>query len=484
MASYREISREHITDGLNECQREAVDTLEGPLLVLAGAGTGKTTVITRRILNLIRSGVRPEQILALTFTKKAAQEMYERVSALVGRTPQGMTIGTFHSLGFRLLRQEGARLGLMSAPKLIDPLAQGDIAKRILAVVDPEGEFSDTRLLGGISRAKNHGQSPDALLERADSSSAEKFARGYKRYDEELRGLGLLDFDDMIALSIRLLRECELVREECRRRWPFILVDEYQDTSRDQNELVKLLLGPRQNLCAVGDDDQSIYRFRGAEVGNILAFGREFPRSKTVFLETNYRSSGEVVELANALIEGAKRRYPKRLTAAAGRQGVPVRLLHSATEEGERDAVADEIGCLVRAGVPLGDIAILHRARRGLALLAASLRDAHIPTRQSGAEEGKEASAVSLLTLHAAKGLEFTHVFMPGVEEGTLPHFNAVEEGEEAIEEERRLLYVGLTRAKRGLVLSASARRGSHDQCVSRFLDEPVVAERLVEVSS
>ena len=483
MANYRELSRELVVSGLNERQLEAVNTLEGPLLVLAGAGTGKTTVITRRILNLVRSGVRPEQILALTFTKKAAREMYERVSKLLGCEPRGMVISTFHALGFRLLRHEGHRVGLKREAALVSRATQGDIAKRVLQEIDRGGELSDVHLLTAISRAKNHGLTPTALEEQAKSGSSRKLARAYKQYEEALRAESLIDFDDMITLSLRLLREAELVRRECLRRWPFLLVDEYQDTSCDQYELVKLLLGRRQNLCVVGDDDQSIYRFRGAEVGNILAFESDFPNAKVVVLETNYRSTGEIVELANRVIERAKKRYQKRLVSAAGRAGLPVRLLHAKGEQEEESLVVREVKRLSQAGVSFSEMAVLHRVGQGLSAFAERFAREGIPYQRSvDTVPSGNVPGVSMMTLHAAKGLEFPHVFIPAVEEGTIPHFNAVKEGAEAIEEERRLLYVGLTRARRELLLTTTGLRGPHQQRRSRFLKDLRVPRAVLDV--
>src|SRR5262245_18116371 len=201
VADYRSFSRELVVEGLNSRQIEAVDTLEGPLLVLAGAGTGKTTVITRRIVNLLRAGARPQQILGVTFTKKAAREMYERLSLLLGAEPPGMVLSTIHALGFQLLRREGHRVGLRSTPRVAEPGTQGDIAKRVLSEIDREGEFSDVRLLTAVSRAKNYALDPQALDERAPDDSSRKLARAYSRYEDGLRRLGLIDFDDMITLS-------------------------------------------------------------------------------------------------------------------------------------------------------------------------------------------------------------------------------------------------------------------------------------------
>jgi DNA helicase-2/ATP-dependent DNA helicase PcrA len=485
VADYRGLPRERIVEGLNKRQLDAVDTLHGPVLVLAGAGTGKTTVITRRILNLLRSGVRPEQILALTFTRKAAREMYERLSTLLGSEPKGMVLSTFHGFGFRLLRLEGRRVGLNRIPQLVRPDTQGELAKRVLEELDPGREFSVVRLLTVISRAKSHGLTPSALDDQAEDDSSRQLAQAYACYEETLRSGGLVDFDDMIALSVRLLRESEAARLECLRRWPFLLVDEYQDTSRDQYELVKLLLGQSQNICVVGDDDQSIYRFRGAEVANILGFGRDFPRAKVVTLETNYRSTGEVVRLARTIIEGATRRFPKRLVSAIGPVGIPVEFVHVQSAEEEERFVAQAITDLSISGTAFTDIAVLHRVRKGLSAFAECLTRESIPVQYGPSEpdDTTKPRGVRLMTLHAAKGLEFRHVFMPSVEDGTIPHFHSVNEGDDALEEERRLLYVGLTRARQHLVLSASASRRNHRQRPSRFFDE-IDAEMMVDVDA
>lgn len=455
---------DEIFSGLNPEQQEAVLTTKGPVLILAGAGTGKTLVITRRIAYLLLQQIPADSILAVTFTKKAATEMRERVQALLGGHLGSLTICTFHSLGLRMLREHGHRLGLSRKVGIVDTIAQLKLIETILDEIDPEGEFSAVNLLSRISAAKNKGVTPAMYLRRELDESSRRAVLVYARYEAELKKRGALDLDDLILLPLTMLREHTRMRNFYLRRFRYILIDEYQDTNRGQYLFAHQLIGEDRNVCVVGDDDQSIYRFRGAEVGNILRFEHDFAGAKAVTLERNYRSTEPVINLANAVIERAKQRYPKRLVSDVG-AGLPVRWRLLADDEAEGSFLVAEIKRLARTGTPYPDIAILQRVQGELRSIEAHLRKHAIPC-------GRSVRGVTLMTLHAAKGLEFPVVFLPALEDGVLPHFHALQEGSEALEEERRLLYVGITRAKRQLVLTSAASRAAHGREPSRFLRE------------
>jgi superfamily I DNA/RNA helicase len=633
---------------LNAAQHEAVTTTEGPLLVLAGAGTGKTRVITYRIAYLLQRGVPPQSILAVTFTNKSAREMRERVAALLGKagasSAKGLTLSTFHALGARILRGEAGELGLRPSFGIHDGSDQLSLLRGILREIRGAAETADAAgVLAEISRAKNRFQLPEELLDRAQDDREHLVARAYLRYQEQLRSLNCVDFDDLILLPVLLFQSSPEVRDRYRRRFRYILVDEYQDTNGAQYRFTLALTNPERNLCVVGDDDQSIYGFRGAEMEKILGFERDFPGARVVKLEENYRSSGSILALANAVIAANCGRRPKELRSTLG-QGVPVDWVRAASAEAEVDCVLrriqeldlherlahEEIAILLRSVVqarpfeeklrlrripytliggqsyfdrkeirdaiaywsiannPRDDLSLLRvinfprrgfgaqtiekldgfARQRGLPLLealeAAARGEAELPPRAraegaalvaalrrageafergdcvqacralleevgyAGAlheiytdpltlkarwgaveellasverwqkenrgepfaaflgalaldakdERGNEEKrrGVSLMTLHSAKGLEFPVVFLVGLEEDILPHRKAVAEGERAIEEERRLFYVGITRARRRLVLTGALSRvlwgRSSSRLPSRFLTE------------
>jgi DNA helicase-2/ATP-dependent DNA helicase PcrA len=618
---------------LNPAQREAVETLEGPLLVLAGAGSGKTRVITTRIAWLMEKGVAPSNILAVTFTNKAAGEMKERVHALAGARAKELTIGTFHSFSVRLLREHGAAaLGLSPSFTICDSSDQLSAVKSVMRELRVhETTMHPSAVLARISLAKNRMEAPGDELVSAV----------FERYREHLARARTLDFDDLLLESVRLLKDHPEVRELCRKRYRYVLVDEYQDTNRPQYEIVREIGGAHRNVCVVGDDDQSIYGFRGADVQKILGFHRDFKGAKVVRLETNYRSTRPILDAANAVIRNNRDRHEKTLTSAVG-DGEPVRLMRLPDETIEAQFVADEILKLVRrSGARLSDVAVLFRTQVQPRPFEAELRSRGIPyvlvggmsffdrkevrdlvaflriaanpedeqallrivntpprgigkttvdrllafataegisaasaferageidglnpdavdayrdlrvriarvgierathdlparlgslveavdyksevrrlysdpmtreARWAGVEEmlnfaenyarraesptlhgfleelaltsGEEPSerespdeAVTLMTLHSAKGLEFPHVFLVGMEEGLLPHARAVADG--ACPEERRLAYVGITRAMKTLTLSLASERAKYGKRVaampSRFIYE------------
>ncbi|HET8732284.1 MAG TPA: UvrD-helicase domain-containing protein, partial [Anaeromyxobacteraceae bacterium] len=289
---------------LNPPQREAVVTTEGPLLVLAGAGSGKTRVIAHRVAYLLKQGIEPESVLAVTFTNKAAAEMRERVVQLAGHPGTDVFVSTFHSFGLWLLSEEHKAAGLPKRFAICDAGDQAALVKRCMREVKVDDRaFDPRRVLWLISKAKNALQKrikprPDGQGDDYDLIAAEV----YPRYQQALRAQRAVDFDDLIARPVELLKGDAALREKYQARFSHLLVDEYQDTNLCQLELLKLVAGPRKNVCAVGDDDQAIYGWRGAEVKNILRFEKHFPGAKEVRLEQNYRSTGRVLACANGVI--------------------------------------------------------------------------------------------------------------------------------------------------------------------------------------
>jgi DNA helicase-2/ATP-dependent DNA helicase PcrA len=623
--------------GLNPEQRQAVETVDGPVLVLAGAGTGKTRVLTTRFAHILLTGrAAPGQVLAVTFTNKAAKEMRERVGALLGRPAEGLWLGTFHALCARMLRRHADLVGLTSGFTILDSDDQLRLLKQVMeaARIDPK-RWTPQVLMGMIQRWKDRGVTP----ERVPAEEETDFAGGlsktlYAAYQARLRQLNTADFGDLLLHMTEILRTRPDILAEYGRRFRYILVDEYQDTNLVQYLWLRLLAQAHQNICCVGDDDQSIYSWRGAEVENILRFEKDFPGAAIVRLERNYRSTAPILAAAAGLIahnEGrlgktlrsgrddasgdpvsivslwdapeearmvgdrieALRRDGHRLgemailvrTTAQTRafeerlitQGTPYRIIGGLRfyERGEiRDAVAymrvlhqpaddlafDRIVNLPRRGV--GEVALramheaareqgvpLARAAEGLVRAGAlkgklreSLltlfdgfarwrdalpRDGHVRAMETMLEESgyiamwqqdkapeapgrlenlkeliraladfeslagfldhvslvmeNEENAgddkVSMMTLHAAKGLEFDTVFLPGWEEGLFPSQRTMDEGGlKGLEEERRLAYVGLTRARRRAIVSFAANRALYgnwqSSIPSRFVEE------------
>ena len=636
---------DEIVAGLNREQAEAVRHVEGPLLVLAGAGSGKTRMLTHRVAHLIASGAAyPHEILAVTFTNKAAREMRERVERLLGGGTRGVWVSTFHSTCVRILRREISQLGYESNFAIYDSDDSLALAKRVLRALDvDEKTWPPRSVRAAIDRLKNRGMLP-ADLANETSLHGRRLREIYQRYQVELRRANALDFGDLLLLCTRLFENHPGVLAEYQRRWRFVLVDEYQDTNPIQYRWLRLLTAEHRNLCVVGDEDQSIYRFREADIRNILDFEKDFPGAHVVRLEQNYRSTQPILSAASAVVANNVERKGKKLfTERAG--GERVRFYEAADERGEASFVVGDLLRLRELGESLGNAAIFYRThaqsrpleeellkynlpyvvvggtrfydraevKDALAYLRALrnpadteswLRIVNTPARGIGrtsvervlaaaeaeqttfwdalsrglgglsvatqkrvsefvalmqalgpslagdavaqplaqllertgylraleAENTIEAEArlenlkellsaveeferqnradagsadgprslvdlfleqvtllaeadgipesgerIPLMTVHVAKGLEFKHVFVVGLEEGIFPHFASLEDPS-AIEEERRLCYVAMTRAMERLTLTNATLRRMHGSvrynAPSRFLAE------------
>ncbi len=623
-------------DGLNAEQREAVEAADGPVLVLAGAGTGKTRVLTTRIAHLLATGrARPHEILAVTFTNKAAREMKDRIGHLAGPVAEGMPwLGTFHAISAKILRRHAELVGLKSDFTILDTDDQIRLLKQVLQAANIDDKRWPARSLAyQIDAWKNRGHDP----KHVPAGEAQAFANGkgaelYAHYQERLKILNATDFGDLMLESLRLLRENADVLKTYRERFRYMLVDEYQDTNTVQYLWLRLLAQGRHNVCCVGDDDQSIYGWRGAEVDNILRFEKDFPGAKIIRLERNYRSTGHILSVAANLIAHNEGRLGKTLFTDDV-EGAKPTVTGVWDSEEEARSIGEEIETLQRKEIGLDEVAILVRAsfqmrefeerfitlglpykviggprfyeraeirdalaylrcvaqssddlaferifnvpKRGLGdatlqLLHDHARSARIPLMQTARimveteelkpkqrqtlrslladfdrwtslvdqkpqgelaemileesgytdmwqkdrtaeaagrlenlkelvrsmEEFPDLGAflehislvmdvdnknagprVSIMTLHAAKGLEFEAVFLPGWEEGLFPHQRSLDEsGRAGLEEERRLAYVGLTRAKRFAKIYFATNRRIHGlwqtTIPSRFLDE------------
>lgn len=600
--------------GLNEAQRQAVTTTEGPLLVLAGAGSGKTRVITHRIVHLILNGVAPYTILAVTFTNKAASEMRERVIALIAehggaaRAAQEGTplVTTFHSLGVRLLREHHTTLNLKKHFVIYD---RADSVKAIKQAIEKAGyspkQFEPRTILATISRAKGDALSRGEFLESASSYPQKVAAEVWQHYEELLRNDSALDFDDLLLKTMNLLKAHPVVREVLQNRYSYIHVDEYQDTNKVQFEIVKLLAGEASNVCAVGDVDQNIYSWRGANIENVLKFEKQFPGAQTVFLEENYRSTQTIIAASNEIIAKNKNRIPKTVFTSNA-DGEKITLFAAMTGSDEAEYVVMTVKSLLGQGAAPSDIAVLYRTNfqsraleeaflnfevpyqllgtkfferkevkdvlsfvrlalnndstadlsrvvnvpaRGIGKVtllkllegkraelsgatatkvdrfyeimsdieaalkttpiaeavvfiikrtgletefkksgteedlarlenlqelvsiatryndlppeegaAALLENAALQSDQDELHKKEERDAVRLMTVHAAKGLEFPYVFITGLEEGLFPHERLDAKGVDH-EEERRLFYVALTRAEKKVFLTYAHMR-------------------------
>jgi DNA helicase-2/ATP-dependent DNA helicase PcrA len=355
-------SPEQYLADLNPTQREAVLTTEGPLLVIAGAGSGKTRVLTYRVAHLMNAvGAKPNEILAITFTNKAAGEMKERLQRLLGRTGQGLWILTFHAACGRILRREAQRLGYRSNFTIYDQADQVRLVKQCLEELERDPKrFTPRGIHNQISHAKNRLISPDEYANQVQSFYDQTVADVYQLYQRRMFASNAVDFDDLLMLTVDVLERFPDVREKWQKAFRYILVDEYQDTNHAQYRLLQLLAEKHQNLMAVGDPDQSIYAFRGADINNILDFERDFPGTRTIALEQNYRSTNSILDAANTVISNNRERKPKELWSELG-DGEPVRVLEVEDEHAEARFVAAGIAALVEEGFSGDEVAIFYR---------------------------------------------------------------------------------------------------------------------------
>ena len=370
-----------IYDKLNEPQREAVYHTDGPLLILAGAGSGKTRVLTHRIAYLIgERGVDAWNILAITFTNKAAEEMRQRVDNLVGFGAKSVWVSTFHSACVRILRRFIDRLGYENHFTIYDTDDQKTLIKEVCRKVDVDTKvFKERSLLSAISSAKNEMILPDEFELNAGGDFAKmKIAKVYREYEAQMRANNALDFDDLLVKTVQLLQTQPDVLESYQEKFHYIMVDEYQDTNTVQFQLVSLLAGKYKNLCVVGDDDQSIYKFRGANIRNILDFEHEFPDAKVIKLEQNYRSTGNILNAANSVIANNRGRKEKSLWTENG-EGELIRLRQFDTAFDEADFIGEDIKSAVRQGGSYNDSAVLYRTNAQSRLLEEKFIAMNIP---------------------------------------------------------------------------------------------------------
>src|SRR5262245_41434216 len=356
------LTPEEYLAGLNPAQLAAVRATEGPVLVVAGAGSGKTRVLTRRVAHLVAAvGAKPSEILAITFTNKAATEMRTRLEGLLGPVVRTMWVLTFHAACGRIRRREAPRLGYRSNFTIYDQADQVRVVKDCLEALDLDAKrFPPAGIHAQISSAKNRLVSPEEYRARIASFYEQTVADVYEQYQDRLYQANAMDFDDLLVKAVQLLEDFPEARERWSKAFRYILVDEYQDTNHAQYRLLQLLAGEERNVCVVGDPDQSIYAFRGADIRNILEFEKDFGEVKTVALEQNYRSTNRILEAANAVIVNNRERKPKELWSELG-EGEPVRIVEVEDEHAEARLVVSEITGLVDEGFAGSEIAVFYR---------------------------------------------------------------------------------------------------------------------------
>ncbi|OHO66778.1 ATP-dependent DNA helicase PcrA [Staphylococcus sp. HMSC036D05] len=377
-----------LVKNMNTEQSEAVRTTEGPLLIMAGAGSGKTRVLTHRIAYLLdEKDVSPYNILAITFTNKAAKEMKQRVEQLVGEEAQVIWMSTFHSMCVRILRRDADRIGIERNFTIIDPTDQKSVIKDVLKNENIDSKRFEPRMfIGAISNLKNELKTPDDAQKEANDFHSQMVATVYKGYQRQLSRNEALDFDDLIMTTINLFERVPDALEYYQNKFQYIHVDEYQDTNKAQYTLVKLLASKFKNLCVVGDSDQSIYGWRGADIQNILSFEEDYPEAKTIFLEQNYRSTKNILNAANEVIKNNSERKPKGLwTANSG--GDKIQYYEAMTERDEAEYVVREIMKHQRNGKKYSDMAILYRTNAQSRVLEETFMKSNIPYTMVGGQK-------------------------------------------------------------------------------------------------
>ncbi len=373
---------------LNPRQREAVRYVDGPLLVLAGAGSGKTSVITRKIAYLIdHCGIRGRHIAAVTFTNKAAREMKERVGRLIGKADaRGLTVATFHNLGLRIIRQELAELGYRPGFSIFDAEDAKNLLRDLTLKTAPDSGDEINDVQAAISRWKNDLVEPAQALSHARDERDQRLALIYRQYDAYLKAYNAVDFDDLIRLPVQLLERSSVARDKWQKAIRYLLVDEYQDTNLSQYRLVRLLVGQRAALTVVGDDDQSIYAWRGARPENLAQLQEDFPALRVIKLEQNYRSTRRILKAANVLIANNPHVFEKALWSELG-VGEEIRILRTRNEDAEAERVATEILDLkLKRRLAFRDFAVLYRGNHQARLLEMKLQAYNIPYRISGGQ--------------------------------------------------------------------------------------------------
>ena len=377
-----------LVKNMNSEQSEAVRTTEGPLLIMAGAGSGKTRVLTHRIAYLLdEKDVSPYNILAITFTNKAAKEMKARVEHLVGEEAQVIWMSTFHSMCVRILRRDADRIGIERNFTIIDPTDQKSVIKDVLKSENIDSKRFEPRMfIGAISNLKNELKTPEDAQKEANDFHSQMVATVYKGYQRQLSRNEALDFDDLIMTTINLFERVPETLEYYQNKFQYIHVDEYQDTNKAQYTLVKLLANKFKNLCVVGDSDQSIYGWRGADIRNILSFEEDYPEAKTIFLEQNYRSTKNILNAANEVIKHNSERKPKGLwTANSG--GDKIQYYEAMTERDEAEYVVKEIMKHQRSGKKYSEMAILYRTNAQSRVLEETFMKSNIPYTMVGGQK-------------------------------------------------------------------------------------------------
>ena len=377
-----------LVKNMNSEQSEAVRTTEGPLLIMAGAGSGKTRVLTHRIAYLLdEKDVSPYNILAITFTNKAAKEMKARVDHLVGEEAQVIWMSTFHSMCVRILRRDADRIGIERNFTIIDPTDQKSVIKDVLKSENIDSKRFEPRMfIGAISNLKNELKTPEDAQKEANDFHSQMVATVYKGYQRQLSRNEALDFDDLIMTTINLFERVPETLEYYQNKFQYIHVDEYQDTNKAQYTLVKLLANKFKNLCVVGDSDQSIYGWRGADIQNILSFEEDYPEAKTIFLEQNYRSTKNILNAANEVIKHNSERKPKGLwTANSG--GDKIQYYEAMTERDEAEYVVKEIMKHQRSGKKYSEMAILYRTNAQSRVLEETFMKSNIPYTMVGGQK-------------------------------------------------------------------------------------------------
>jgi DNA helicase-2/ATP-dependent DNA helicase PcrA len=379
-------------EGLNGAQREAVNTTEGPLLVLAGAGSGKTRVITHRIIHLILKGVAPHHILAVTFTNKSAKEMRERVMRLIGEHAPAAragvdskpTVSTFHALGVRMLREFHEAVGLRRHFVIYDRSDSQRAIKKGLEVAGYDAkQFEPRKILSIISRAKGDAKTREAFVDSARSYPERVAAEVWEHYDRILKEEQALDFDDLLLKTLNMLKSNPMILDEYRKRFVYIHIDEYQDTNKVQYEIARLIAGDRANICVVGDVDQNIYSWRGADIQNILQFERHFPNTKIIMLEENYRSTQTIIAASNDIIEKNFNRPPKTVFTKNA-EGELISLYAAMGGQEEAEYVAMTAKKLIREGISPSEIAVLFRTNFQSRVLEESFINYGVPYQMLG----------------------------------------------------------------------------------------------------